>query len=517
MRKRLFISLIVLVTLFSCVKEVTPSPGTSGTGTLHISFDMGASTKAGAKDGDMMKTGSLWLVDYSGKVIVFDTDTPNAASFEKTIDNIQRGDYTLYLVANYTGLNNYTVGKDIDEGFTKRLLSTITSGQSPEFNEEVGMPCSCVQQVHIAAGENYVSAHLQRCVGRLSINVRNNISSHKLAIGGIGLSDNNPTTGYLFPSSDGSIPPSATDVAFPELTQHVVLATNENKDVYDVYLYDTGEATSANGITFTLFGAIYEGKTPDENIAISSRDAYSFGDNSTSISAGGPYVIRSASSSTHYIGDLGASGLGVREFTGDADEELTHYHEIEYFLWTVSGSSSQGTYSQGTFKNVKTGRYITLNDKTPGLSETSGTNFYFSNDTKNGGLLFSTKKEEKWWFGYYYDYGYSLTLDPNVKNGLSGTTELHDDGRTGWLVRKATLEAEKVQHFVGADLEIPRVKRTINYLDKHGNTQILKGISRNEHVEVSINVFYNREWGQFDFEVEVEKWNKINGNETTFD
>ena len=236
MRKRLFISLIALVTLFSCGKEVTPSPDTSGTGTLHISFDMGASTKAGAKDGDMMKTGSLWLVDDSGKVIVFDTDTPNAASFEKTINNIQRGDYTLYLVANYTGLNNYTVGKDIDEGFTKRLLSTITSGQSPEFNEEVGMPCSSVQQVHIAAGENHISAHLQRCVGRLSINVRNNISSHKLAIGGIGLSDNNPTTGYLFPSSDGSIPPSATDVAFPELAQHVVLATNENKDVYDVYL-----------------------------------------------------------------------------------------------------------------------------------------------------------------------------------------------------------------------------------------------------------------------------------------
>lgn len=128
MRKRLFISLIALLAFFSCEKEVTPSPDTSGTGTLHISFDMGASTKVGAKDGDMMKTGSLWLVDDSGKVIVFDTDTPNAASFEKTISNIQRGDYTLYLVANYTGLNNYTVGKDIDEGFTKRLLSTITSG-----------------------------------------------------------------------------------------------------------------------------------------------------------------------------------------------------------------------------------------------------------------------------------------------------------------------------------------------------------------------------------------------------
>lgn len=504
MRKRLYISLIALVTLFSCGKEVTPSPGTSGTGTLHISFDMGASTKAGAKDGDIIKKGSLWLADAKdGEIMAFRTFSPNDTSAVVTMESIQRGDYTLYVVANYSGLDTYTTGKKIDNGFKKHLLKTVAAGESPTFTEGSGMPCSSVQQVHIAAGENHVSAHLQRCVGRLSINVRNNISSHKLAIGGIGLSDNNPTTGYLFPSSDGSIPPSATDVAFPELTQHVVLATNENKDVYDVYLYDTGEATSANGITFTLFGAVYEDQTPDGNIAISSRDAYSFGSNGTSISEGGPYVIRSASSRTHYIGDLGASGLGVREFTGDADEELTHYHEIENFLWTVSGSSSQGT-----FKNVKTGRYITLDGANPGLG-TSGTNFYFTSGTGNGGVLFSTNRPS-WW-----SYGYSLTLDPDATSGLSGTTGKESSGETGWLIRTATAGAVRVPHFVGSDYEIPWVKRTINYLDKHGNTQDLKSISRNEHVEVSINVFYHREWGQFDFE--VEGWKIIDGNETTFD
>lgn len=497
MRNRLYISLIALLTFISCGKEVTPSPGTSGTGTLHISFDMGASTKSGAKDGDIIKKGSLWLADAKdGEIMAFRTFSPNDTSAVVTMESIQRGDYTLYVVANYSGLDTYTTGK-IDDNFKKHLLKTVAAGESLTFTEGSGMPCSSVQQVHIAAGENHVSAHLQRCVGRLSINVRNNISSHKLAIGGIGLSDNNPTTGYLFPSSDGSIPPSATDVAFPELTQHVVLATNENKDVYDVYLYDTGEATSTNGITFTLFGAVYEDQTPDENINISSRDDYSFGSNITSISAGGPYVIRSASSRTHYIGDLGASGLGVREFTGDADEKLTHYHEIENFLWTVSGNSSQGT-----FKNVKTGRYITLDGANPGLG-TSGTNFYFTSGTGNGGVLFST------------DYGYSLTLDPNATNGLSGTTGKESSGETGWLIRTATLVAVNVPYFIGSDYEIPRVKRAINYLDEYGNTQDLKSISRNEHVEVSINVFYNRDWGQFDFE--VEGWKIIDGNETTFD
>ncbi|MDY5458911.1 MAG: hypothetical protein SPG05_01360, partial [Candidatus Cryptobacteroides sp.] len=135
----------------------------------------------------------------------------------------------------------------------------------------------------------------------------------------------------------------------------------------------------------------------------------------------------------------------------------------------------------------------------------------------NGGVLFSTNKQRKWsWsVGYYYDYGYSLTLDPNVTIGLSGTTGKESSGETRWLVRTATAGAVKVPYFIGSDYEIPRVKRTINYLDKYGNTQDLKSISRNEHVEVSINVFYNREWGQFDFE--VEEWKIIGGNETTFD
>ena len=497
MRKRLFISLIVLVTLFSCVKEVTPSPGTSGTGTLHISFDMGASTKAGAKDGDIINKGSLWLVDSKDEeIMAFRTFSPNAASAVVTMESIQRGDYILYVVANYSGLDTYTNGK-IDDDFKKHLLKTVAAGESPTFTEGSGMPCSSVQQVHIAAGENYVSAHLQRCVGRLSINVRNNISSHKLAIGGIGLSDNNPTTGYLFPSSDGSIPPSATDVAFPELTQHVVLATNENKDVYDVYLYDTGEATSANGITFTLFGATYEDQTPDEKISI-SQPKYSFSNNDTKLSNGGEYLIRSAESNVIYIGDLENSGIGVREFS--SDEVLKTYKDIKNFLWRAEVKGNQVK-----FKNVGTARYITLSETTAGL-DSSGTQFYFTRGTGNGGLLFSTKKQRK---------GYSLTLN-SASNGLIGTKEKESNSRTRWLVRTATSSTgDYISHFIGSDYEIPRVKRTINYLDKHGNTQILKGISRNEHVEVSINVFYNREWGQFDFE--VEGWNTIDGNETTFD
>ena len=248
---------------------------------------------------------------------------------------------------------------------------------------------------------------------------------------------------------------------------------------------------------------MYEDQTPDENISI-SQPKYSFSNNETNLSNGGEYLIRSAESNVIYIGDLENSGIGVREFS--SDEVLKIYKDIKNFLWRAEVSGNQVK-----FKNVGTARYITLSETTAGL-DSSGTQFYFSDDTGNGALLFSTNRSWSWWS---YSYGYSLTLN-SASNGLSGTTGMESNSRTRWLVRTVTSSTgDHIPHFIGSDYEIPRIKRTINYLDKHGNTQILKGISRNEHVEVSINVFYNREWGQFDFE--VEGWKIIDGNETTFD
>ena len=51
-------------------------------------------------------------------------------------------------------------------------------------------------------------------------------------------------------------------------------------------------------------------------------------------------------------------------------------------------------------------------------------------------------------------------------------------------------------------------------MDKYGDAWLLQQIKRNEHVTVSINIFYNRELGEFDFK--VSSWKEVS-NETTFD
>ena len=209
----------------------------------------------------VMKIGRMWLVDKAGNVVVFrKTEDNNSNSRIMKFSNVKRGEYKLYILLNSKELDGFIEGSNIniDDNFKKKCLAEITSGSSPEYTVESGVPCSIVKDVAIAAGDNYVDVSLQRCVGRLTVVVLNNIHDCKLAIGGIGLSKVNPSTGYYFPQSDGSVP-SYTDLAFHDLDNNlVVLEPSKNKIIFDRYVYETKEISE--GFSLKLFGAVYGGK-----------------------------------------------------------------------------------------------------------------------------------------------------------------------------------------------------------------------------------------------------------------
>ena len=274
MRLKLNILLITLLALFSCAKEgggrVDYGPET---GNLCVRFDVSAmnppivgvtqdNADAGhvlsvESDGKMM-IGRMWLVDkVTDKVVVFgEMGVNNSTSTKHEFTNIKRGEYKLYILLNSTELDGFTKGTQIDDNFKKKCLAEIESGASPEYTVESGVPCSIVKDVAIAAGKNYVDVSLQRCVGRLTVVVLNNIHDCKLAIGGIGLSAVNPSTGYYFPQSDGSVP-DYTNLAFHDLASMVVLPPSKNKIIFDRYIYETKDIPE--GLSFRLFGAVYGG------------------------------------------------------------------------------------------------------------------------------------------------------------------------------------------------------------------------------------------------------------------
>lgn len=481
----------------SCAKD-TPAKDKpvygEGEGNLHISFSTAGTTKAGtAQEGDIIKTGRLWLIDADDNVMRFySEDNINVASGEATIKNIKRGVYTLCILANCKELDSYVTGSKIDDGFKRKLLTPISDGSAPAFTEEAGMPCSAVIHQEITVGENYVEAHLLRCVGRISIRIRNNIGDSKIAIGSVGLSKNNPSTGYLFEPLDGSVPPAVTNLAFKELTGITTIAPYETKEVYDSYLYEIDASTAANGITFDLLGGIYDAAVRDEDISIAYRTQYNFGNNLSTLGdvSGNKYLIRSVESSTHYVGTTG-SGVGTGEFTEDS--ELKHSKDTPNYLWEFVGNSGSAK-----LKNVKTGSYLD-EDLNMIADESKAQTFTITN---NAG---------KFLFGYtWLSLKYYMTYDAgnlSVKRNNTSTT-------AQWYLRLLDESSINEPYFENALREIPREARPIHYVDKYGAHNKLERIDRNEHITVTVNIFYNREMGEFKFE--VEGWSGKD-SETTFD
>ena len=487
------------------------------TGNLYVRFDVSAmnppivgvtqdNADAGhvlsvESDGKMM-IGRMWLVDkVTDKVVVFgEMGVNNSTSTKHEFTNIKRGEYKLYILLNSTELDGFTKGTQIDDNFKKKCLATIAYGASPEYTVESGVPCSIVKDVAIAAGNNNVDVSLQRCVGRLTVVVLNNIHDCKLAIGGIGLSAVNPSTGYYFPQSDGSVP-GYTNLAFHDLASTVVLPPSKNKIIFDRYIYETKDIPE--GLSFRLFGAVYNDDATETPIV--SFKSYTF-DKESSPENGKQYLLRSAASasSNYYIGVLNDGGLGCDEFLDDV--ELIRNPNIKNFLWTVVRSSY---YGRTTLSNVGTKKFITLNSTDTqvdlGLGD-SGTSFYFTEST-NSRYLITTSNS--------WRYGYGLACDPESARGLVAIGSPNQKDNTSWILREATLDESKTYpEYKDCVCEIPYRQHTINYIDDYGVSKLLTRIKRNEHVTVSINVSYDREYMQFDFTVKA--W-VTKDNETTFD
>lgn len=249
----------------------------------------------------VMKIGRMWLVDKAGNVEVFrKTEDNNSNSRIMKFSNVKRGEYTLYILLNSKELDGFIEGSNIniDDNFKKKCLAEITSGSSPEYTVESGVPCSIVKDVAIAAGNNSVDVSLQRCVGRLTVVVLNNIHDCKLAIGGIGLSAVNPSMGYYFPQSDGSVPEYA-NLAFHDLdyiNHLVVLQPSRNKIIFDRYVYETKDIPE--GLSFRLFGAVY-GDKKEPTISGTSFVGYDA-------------VLPDGEIKINYIDDYGVSNLLTR-------------------------------------------------------------------------------------------------------------------------------------------------------------------------------------------------------------
>lgn len=466
-------------------------------------------------DGDKMTSLSVWLVkgDAVYRFRNMDMSGSPAETAECDLGSCARGDYKLYVVANYIGLDSYKDDSTLDAGFKDKSFGTVQSGSSPAYStagalakalnktdalftdENGGMPLSYVGDVAVGPGENKIAVELERICARFTVKITNNAVGKNVCINNLTLSDFNPPSGYLFPHTNDSgtnkVPfDEKVDVNFPDVTDdsYAIIRSGASMVLSDLYLFET-DGTEDKSII--IRGALYDGNvTP--SIAKGEIITYSVGDNTSSITSDKRYLIRSASSSTYY---LGTEGTSVRLWPFPNDAEIVNSLDIEDFIWTISGSSNNGW----TFFNKKHKVYLTISDQTGesgvGVGN-SGVNLQYINNN----IYCNYRSWNRW--------TYYLTNSSNKPSVVTSN-------QTQWNLREVTTKSDgDAWVFDKNKIKDIFFHSSITHVDKYGVPYLLAQLKRNEHLQMNISVSYSEATGNFDFK--LENWYSKK-SETTFD
>lgn len=501
----IYIFILAAALLSGCIDSLqVGEASTSGesTLTLHISGDPQTRAPLSSTEDNVIQTLGVWLVDATGTIIQYKSAAPSATSTTVEFTTVPRGEHKLYIVANYEGLtglaSTYAVGENISGIENVELKEITNDATAPEFTSANGVTSSLIKEVVVSPGNNVVEAHLLRAVGRLTVTFRNGTENRDLFVGSVGLSKKNPSRGYLFGKDDHSNPSATTLLNFPDLTNVIKIGPGSESIVYDTYLYESTPAISGDVFKMGFTTGMYD--YPKEFQAGMFAEGgtisgYKPGANQTNRDNTSTwYMIRSVSSSTYYLAD--DNGLKLVPFT--SDNEIPFDDTIKKYCWTFSE-----TNGNAKIINVATGRGITLNATSVGLDNDANT---LQISTQNGTLRFYRQIRTS---GRYYNYYLQ-------NNGNSPYVTTSTGNNINWVLRpvtSATIATGK--HFVGALASTTNSETyDLKYIDMYGVAQNLEHICRNEHVNLTVNVYHHVATGGFVFE--VEKWSNVS-NETTFD
>ena len=524
----------------SCGKLQSPEGNggsRDGDATVQIAISSAQLTKAedgstkNAKDGDKMNNLRVWMVDGSNKVsayassaitgeVTFSTDATTATV---TFDNVTRGNYTLYLLANDTAsLTSYVAGSTINESFTKAALSLPSGSTYPSYSDSEGMPLSLKKSISVGPGKNSISAELVRVCGQINVTIKNRTKDKALYISSVSLSDRSPNKGYVFQQDDHSSPTGTTqgNLASNETLTRIepvdptVKGSGEAKMI-SCYLFENCTGTDALELTVTG-GLFASGVTSVKYTTVSGYEATGSATNTT-INTSKYYFIASAAAPRHFL-KADADGNLTQEEVG-SDSELFVKSDVTNYLWQFSSTSSP------VIKNVKTGKciYITVSVSRSGRwgNYTYSASSSLSFDTSEQSLSTSTSTGRQFYnrnryigtmsnSDYYYSYLYYNSGSIDI---TKPTTSTSTDKSTGWYLREATEFKDKITWTPTPEKDLNKTS-PLTYTDSYGEIQPLTKVCRNDKVEIIVNLFYNPLTSSFDFQ--VEPW-RTKDNQTTFD
>lgn len=543
--RKIILAIVSVFLLFSCEKEKTeggnvPAPKD---GQVSITFKtVKPDTKATAEeidaalaDGSMFSDLWLWLVRKEGAAedvrrfvhFTFDASTEKVVEF----DAVERGDYILYAVANFTNdrgvFTNYAPAgykendiiylkddipadakRQLGEEFKKLTLAPLENGVPPTVKYNGGkMPISLVKEFSVGAGVNRVAAELTRVCGRISVIIRNLSPEYSIAIHDLELSRLNPNTGYLF-SHDHNVP--GGEDFFKEFInftkkdgkEYALIEPGTESTVFSQMLYETGENIS---LGLSLAGAMLV----DDAMNVIPEDKYEFSQqpitkqvyhllNAEAPSNGKKYILSPLSDTWRMLYGDGSS-LSLNSLSGywyDEQEKLLNINDR--YLWTYSTGNPTLKNSASNGRNLA----ITASNSYSVSLVQNNTNTDLT--IKASGAGYNIYRSYTRWFTDYYCY-----LMENSGGVAVERTENSTNTNTYSIWQFLPVETKDVitgyEYATNGNL-ISYATDAVQIIGSTGTAVPLTRICRNQDLRIVLNISFNPYIGEFEYV--ILPWNE---------
>lgn len=440
----------------------------------------------------------------------FTNDTKSVATIK--LDNVERGDHKIYLIANNpVDLSAYVVGANVATlGLDNLQLPTLSNNDKPSYTEEKGMPMTAMVEATFKQGNNYVSAEVERVVGRFGVTFYNHVvdEGYTVVVSNAELSAFNASRAYLF-NHNYTVPSGNTyRPFFAAASGSQKIDHSGDLRPIDTYLYETdADDNVAYELSFIVgvFKNLAAGVLPTVGSSSTSVDET----NHQAIIVGRQYLLYHPGRNRYLY--MNGESLAL-----DQAVPTTNYNN---YLWEFSNQTG------GKIKNVGTGRWISRSGggdwgSAPSIgttdSEGSAETFTKNNsDSNNTFDLRSSYTYNSSWGGgtyYYFLQGQNNNTISLLRGNSNATTTT--DAAALWTLREMKAGLSWANYGGATLMADIRHSAPLTFINDLGSPVPLTQIKRNENLQVGVNIFYNPQLGDFGFD--VVPWTSVNGD-VTFD
>ena len=391
--------------------------------------------------------------------------------------------YQLYAVANYGEYDSQTSGHlsaITDVTGNMQVASSATSALCPKATP---YPLTLKKEIALQPGTNFVSGELVRTYARVRINIRNQ-SKADLQVTKLSFADRfTQRTAPLFAEGGtANATPSVTsgDAVTPFVQNMMVPGIGEGNSVTESTIFDAYMLESNGGQYQYTLGLKYDGGVSETVYEMESN----YISNPSSVVDGGLYVIYNTNA-RKYLYDNGSNNLSSTssQTTGG---ELNHN-----CVWRFIRTSGNNYRIESMGRSGYYIRSSAVKNNAVPMTSTAGDKDYFTLSQSSSYMYMKSTSSN-----------YYLAVNNNGPVGAST-----GNSRRFRLYR---VNATTVNSDVTQEATIP-----ITTIDKEtGESVPMQKLSRNDFVNILVNVSYNDKSGEIEFE--VSDWNEVEGD-VTFD